>query len=88
MANVVDVNPDLIRWAVDRSGLQLEDFPSAVQDWIDQKKKPTFNKLESFARKAMVPFGFLFLDRPQWNSFRFQTIGRCETNVSSGPVPI
>ena len=64
MANVVDVNPDLIRWAVDRSGLQLEDFPSAVQDWIDQKKKPTFNKLESFARKAMVPFGFLFLDRP------------------------
>lgn len=64
MANVIDVNPDLIRWAVDRSGLQLEDFPSAVQDWIDQKKQPTFNMLESFARKAMVPFGYLFLDQP------------------------
>lgn len=64
MANVVDVNPDLIRWAVDRSGLQLEDFPSSVQDWIDQKKQPTFNMLETFARKAMVPFGYLFLDRP------------------------
>jgi len=64
MANVVEINPDLIRWAVDRSGLQLEDFPSAVQDWIDQKKQPTFNKLESFARKAMVPFGYLFLDQP------------------------
>lgn len=64
MANVVDVNPDLIRWAVDRSGLQLKDFPPAVQHWIDQKKQPTFNMLESFARKAMVPFGYLFLDRP------------------------
>lgn len=64
MANVVEINPDLIRWAVDRSGLQLEDFPPAVQDWIDQKKQPTFNMLESFARKAMVPFGYLFLDRP------------------------
>jgi len=64
MANVVNVNPDLIRWAVDRSGLQLEDFPAAVKDWIDQRKQPTFNMLESFARKAMVPFGYLFLDRP------------------------
>lgn len=64
MANVVNVNPDLIRWAVDRSGLQLEDFPSAVKGWIDQSQQPTFSMLERFARKAMVPFGYLFLDRP------------------------
>ena len=64
MANMVHVNPDLIRWAVDRSGLQLEDFPSAVKDWIDQKKQPTFNMLQNFASKARVPFGYLFLDRP------------------------
>ena len=64
MANVINIKPELIRWAVDRSGLSLADFPQVVEDWIDQNKKPTFSKLEAFARKAMIPFGYLFLDQP------------------------
>lgn len=64
MANLVAIDPKMIRWAVDRSRLALTDFPTMVGDWIDNKKTPTFNQLESFAKKAMVPFGYLFLDKP------------------------
>lgn len=64
MANVVKIQSNLIRWAVERSGLSLADFPPAVEDWIAEKKLPTFKKLQEFARKAMVPFGYLFLDSP------------------------
>ena len=64
MANVINIKTELIRWAVDRSGLSLAEFPDAVQEWIGEKKQPTFSKLEAFAKKAMVPFGYLFLDQP------------------------
>jgi len=64
MSNVAEVKPELIRWAVDRSGLSLDYFPAVVGEWIDDTKKPTFRKLEVFAKKAMVPFGYLFLDKP------------------------
>ena len=64
MANVINIKPELIRWAVDRSGLSLADFPPAVEHWISQEKQPTFSTLEAFAKKAMVPFGYLFLDQP------------------------
>jgi Zn-dependent peptidase ImmA (M78 family) len=64
MANVVQVKPDMIRWAVERSGLPLESFPAVVAGWITRGERPTFSRLETFARKAMVPFGYLFLDSP------------------------
>ena len=64
MANYVEVNPNLIRWAVNRSGLKTRDFKQPVGEWINGDEQPTFSKLEAFARKAMVPFGYLFLDEP------------------------
>lgn len=64
MANVVPIKPEMIRWAVDRSGMSLSEFPEAVSEWIKDEKQPTFVKLEAFAKKAMVPFGYLFLDAP------------------------
>lgn len=64
MANYVEVNPNLIRWAVNRSGLKTRDFKQPVGEWISGDEQPTFSKLEAFTRKAMVPFGYLFLDEP------------------------
>lgn len=64
MANAIEVKPEMIRWAVERSGLSLDRFPAAVGAWITRQELPTFSKLEAFARKAMVPFGYLFLDAP------------------------
>ena len=63
----VAVNPGLIRWAIDRSGLPVADlrkkFPK-LDEWKTGDKQPTFRQLEDFARTTMTPFGFLFLDEP------------------------
>lgn len=64
MANHANVKPELLRWAVNRSGLSLAEFRDAVGEWLNGDKKPTYNQLESFARQAMVPFGYLFLRQP------------------------
>jgi Zn-dependent peptidase ImmA (M78 family) len=60
----VDVSPKLLRWAVDRSGVPLEEFQPTVAAWLAGEKKPTHNQLESFARRAMVPVGYLYLPQP------------------------
>lgn len=63
----VAIKPDLIRWAVERSGVPSEElrrkFPK-LDEWLSEKKRPTFRQLESFARATMTPFGVLFLDAP------------------------
>lgn len=64
MVAKITVNPVLLRWAVDRSGLSFSDFSQPVQEWIQGESQPTVRKLEGFARKAMVPFGYLFLASP------------------------
>jgi Zn-dependent peptidase ImmA (M78 family) len=67
MAETVDVKPELIRWAVKRSGLPLDElaarFPK-LGDWQSGARQPTLKQLEDFAKKTMTPFGYLFLDTP------------------------
>lgn len=61
----VDVNPDVLRWALDRSGEQgivSEKFP--VTEWINKEKRPTLKQLENFARSTSVPLGYFFLSKP------------------------
>lgn len=64
VSTYVDVNPRLLRWAIDRSGLPVGDYPPPVAGWLSGAKKPTHGQLEAFARRAMVPFGYLFLEHP------------------------
>ncbi|MFN7888935.1 MAG: hypothetical protein ACK5OC_01475, partial [Pirellula sp.] len=68
MRSEITVKPDLLTWAVNRSGLSLSDFKQPVQEWIQGDSKPTVRKLEDFARKAMVPLGYLFLSSPPQES--------------------
>src|SRR5437879_2142643 len=67
MPETVTVNPELIRWAVDRSQLPIEDlqaqFPK-LNDWQRGAAKPTLRQLERLAQKTMTPFGYFFLDEP------------------------
>jgi Zn-dependent peptidase ImmA (M78 family) len=65
MSNTVTVNPEVIRWAIDRSGLKmekLEQFP--IKEWKSGKKQPTLRQLEAFAKRTMTPLGYLFLSTP------------------------
>jgi hypothetical protein len=59
----VDVEPDILRWAITRAGLVEDDFPN-VDAWLRNEKRPTLKQLESFAKKATVPLGYLFLETP------------------------
>ena len=63
----VNINADILTWAIGRAGFELPEFAEKVpkiNDWIEGKKKPTVKQLESFSRKVYLPFGFLFLTEP------------------------
>ena len=63
----IAVKPELIRWAIERSGLPVEELYNAfpkLSDWESGDRQPTFRQLEKFARKTMAPLGYLLLDHP------------------------
>ncbi|MBC6403664.1 MAG: ImmA/IrrE family metallo-endopeptidase [Hyphomonadaceae bacterium] len=63
----VPVNPELIRWACERSGIARETLEakfSKLPEWESGKTRPTLKQLEKFARSAHVPVGYLFLSAP------------------------
>jgi Zn-dependent peptidase ImmA (M78 family) len=61
------INPDLIRWAVTRSGAEISGlkarFPK-IDQWIEGEVLPTTNQLEVFAKATLTPYGYLFLSKP------------------------
>lgn len=67
MATILNIKPDILNWAISRSGYEhgefIEKFPRA-KSWLDQEKTPTIPQLRDFAKKANVPFGYLFLQTP------------------------
>lgn len=63
----VDIQGNMIVWALERSGKDVDAYLDShpdVQAWIEERKKPTFKKLEGFAKSMNVPLGYLFLDEP------------------------
>lgn len=65
--NFVEVNPELLRWACDRSGRSVHDlsrrFPR-LQQWLAGERKPTFKQLEEFAKTTYTAIGYFFLPDP------------------------
>jgi Zn-dependent peptidase ImmA (M78 family) len=63
----VQVNPDLLRWALNRAQLDplavARRFPK-LEAWEDRTVQPTLRQLEDFARAMHVPIGYLFLHEP------------------------
>lgn len=84
----VDINKNLIEWAIIRAGHEVQDYLQAnpkVNDWLTGDKKPTVKQLEDFSRKVHVPFGYLFLKEPpdEKLSFPFFRTGRGATTEVS-----
>ena len=67
MAVRAEVRPELLVWARERSGLELDDlvhrFPK-LPEWERGALPPTLKQLESFATATRTPVGFLFLAEP------------------------
>jgi len=63
----VEVKPELLRWARERSGIDSDAlarrFPQ-LEDWENGKALPTLRQLEQFAKVTHAPVGYLFLQEP------------------------
>ena len=63
----VNVNKEVLRWAVSRSGQELDDleqkFPK-IHQWADEESQPTLRQLELLAKATLTPLGFFFLTEP------------------------
>jgi Zn-dependent peptidase ImmA (M78 family) len=77
----VQVNPDLLLWAIDRSGLSRDELGKVftkLDDWLSGEREPTFRQLQDFARRTMTPFGMLLLSEPPIEELGipdFRTVG-------------
>ena len=63
----IPVNPELLRWARERSGLAQENLTTKFKklpDWEDGEAQPTLKQVEACARAEHVPVGYLFLTEP------------------------
>lgn len=63
----VAVNPDVLKWALSRSGLCLSDLEAKlkkIRDWISGSDQPTLRQLELIAKNTNTPLGYLLLDKP------------------------
>jgi Zn-dependent peptidase ImmA (M78 family)/transcriptional regulator with XRE-family HTH domain len=63
----VEIKPELLRWARERSGLDraalAHRFPQ-LDAWERRESSPTLKQLESFAKATHTPIGYLFLQKP------------------------
>lgn len=88
MRTEVNINPNMLTWAIARAGYELHDylikFPN-VQKWLENIKNPTVKQLEEFANRVHIPFGYLFLPEPPTESipFPFFRTGNTITNKVS-----
>jgi Zn-dependent peptidase ImmA (M78 family) len=62
----VDVAPEVLRWALRRSGRarQVEQKFPKLPEWLDRRRQPTLRQLEQFATATHTPVGILLLAEP------------------------
>lgn len=63
----VDVRPELLRWARQRSGLSAVSLASRfprLDAWETGDARPTLKQIERFAKATYTPVGTFFLERP------------------------
>ena len=79
----VEVKPELLRWACNRSGRSVEEIRKRpnlkkIDAWLKNELDPTFRQLEEFARATYTPIGYFFLETPPVEELPvtdFRTIG-------------
>lgn len=88
MRTEVNVNVNMLTWAIARAGYDLQDFAikvPSILDWIHGEKKPTVRQLEEFSKKVYLPFGYFFLPEPPQEKLPipfFRTTNTQATQVS------
>ena len=87
--NRVEVKPEILRWARERSGQSVHDlqrrFPK-FDAWERGEVLPTLKQLEAFAKTTHTPVGYLFLQDPPVEELPvtdFRTMGDVEVSRPS-----
>lgn len=69
--STANINPQMLTWARERLGLSVPEFAKKLAQkegklvaWEGEKAKPTFKQAINFAKKAHIPFAYLFLPEP------------------------
>ena len=63
----INVKPELIRWAIERSGRSLgalARYLPRIEAWESGEARPTLKQLETLAKKTWTPLGYFFLPEP------------------------
>ena len=88
----VDVKPELLLWACERSGrgvdaLARQQSFSKLPAWISGEERPTLKQLERFAQATYTPFGFFFLPKPPEESVPIPDLRTVGNQYSGHPSP-
>ncbi len=84
------INPDLLRWARERIGREVEDFSTRFKKlaaWEQGAEQPTFKQLEKFAEATYVPFGYFFLSKPPKERIPIPDLRTVRSQKISRPSP-
>ncbi len=63
----INVNRELIRWAIERSGRSVETLARGlpwIRRWESGGSQPTLKQIEALAKKTWTPLGYFFLTEP------------------------
>lgn len=86
----VAVKKEILCWAVDRSGLTLDDlrdkFPK-IKQWVSGESQPTLRQIESLSKLTSTPLGFFFLETPPEEHLSIPHFRTLADENMQGPSP-
>lgn len=86
----VDVRPEMLRWARQRSGVAPDDlarrFPR-LDEWENGVRKPTLKQLEDLAKATFTPFGYFLLASPPIEQIPLPDFRRISNAHRAQPSP-
>lgn len=74
MSTTVNINPQMLSWAISRAGKSVDDLIGTLPKltaWLNEEAQPTVKQLEAFSKKVHLPFGYLFLPHPPKETIPF-----------------
>lgn len=90
MSAKAHINPQILRWMRERSGLDVGDAaraasisPEQLTYWEAGKSQPTFLQAQKLAQALHAPFGYLFLTEPPAENLPLPDL----RTVGGAPVP-
>jgi Zn-dependent peptidase ImmA (M78 family) len=86
----VEVKPELLRWAQERSGRSNDELAHRFKNfplWENGQKMPTLKQLEAFATATYTPIGYLFLAKPPEESLPIPDFRIFQNQDVSHPSP-